>query len=116
MNYRHLLKALTMMLLPAFVHAQDWQPKTAALMTKYAKDVRPGNVLPEYPRPQLERQRWLNLNGIWQFQPATEGEKLPSGRLTGSILVPFPVESALSGVQEHHERCWYRRQFTIPKE
>ena len=116
MNYRPLLKALTMMLLPALVHAQNWQPKTAALMTPFAKDVRPDNVLPEYPRPQLQRQRWLNLNGLWQFQPAVKGEKLPGGSLSGSILVPFPVESALSGVQGHHARCWYRRQFTVPKD
>jgi hypothetical protein len=115
MNYFKLV--LTLMVLPAMlVHAQDWQPKTASLMTPYAKDVDPKNVLPEYPRPQMERQRWLNLNGVWQFQPATKDETRPSGPLSRTILVPFPVESALSGVQEHHDRLWYRRTFTIPKD
>jgi hypothetical protein len=112
----HLKLALTIMAFPLFIHAQDWQPKTAALMTPYAKDVDPGKVLSEYPRPQLRRERWLNLNGVWQFQPAVAGEARPSGDLSRKILVPFPVESALSGVQEHHERLWYRRLFSIPKD
>ena len=112
MNYLKL--ALTMLALPLLSPAQDWQPKQAALMTPFAKDVHPDKVLPEYPRPQLQRERWLSLNGIWQFQPATVGETRPTGDLSRKILVPFPVESALSGVMEHHERLWYRRLFTIP--
>jgi hypothetical protein len=83
-------------------------------MSKFAKDVNPANVLPEYPRPQLVRKDWLNLNGLWQFQPGAEGETLPAGKLSRTILVPFPVESALSGVMEHHDRLWYRRSFTVP--
>ncbi|MGF7080966.1 glycoside hydrolase family 2 protein [Mucilaginibacter sp. UYCu711] len=95
--------------------AQQWQPKQAALMSKFAKDVNPASVLPEYPRPQLVREKWLNLNGLWQYQPATDkNEPLPNGKLSGTILVPFPVESALSGVMEHHEAIWYRRKFIIP--
>jgi len=100
--------------LPSMLFAQQWQPKKAALMSKFAKDVNPNSVLPEYPRPQLTRIKWMNLNGLWQYQPATEGEAFPSGSLSSSILVPFPVEAALSGVMEHHERLWYRRTFTIP--
>ncbi len=56
----------------------------------------------------------MNLNGLWQYQPAAENEAMPNGNLSGKILVPFPVESALSGVMEHHDRLWYRRKFTIP--
>ena len=86
-------------------------------MTAFAKDVNPDNVLPEYPRPQMVRQKWMNLNGLWQYQPGTSAnEPLMPGKLSGNILVPFPVESALSGVKEHHERLWYRRRFTIPKD
>jgi hypothetical protein len=72
-------------------------------------------ILEEYPRPQMTRDKWLNLNGIWQFQP-TESftQALPAGDLSREILVPFPVESALSGVMEHHENVWYRRSFTLP--
>jgi len=95
--------------------AQDWVPKKAALMSKFAKDVDPKHVLAEYPRPQLVRTKWMNLNGLWQYQPATENEALPSGKLSSNILVPFPVESALSGVMEHHERLWYRKTVNLPQ-
>ncbi|UCS93375.1 hypothetical protein KZP23_22485 [Echinicola marina] len=99
-------------------NAQQWTPKQAPLMTKFAKDVDPENVLPEYPRPQMVRKEWKNLNGLWQFQPGTwEREPYPKGKLSRNILVPFAVESALSGVQETtHERLWYRREFTVPKD
>ena len=84
-------------------------------MTRWAKDVDPARPLPEYPRPQMVRADWLNLNGVWEYQPGAEGDTLPTGRkLSGEILVPFPVESALSGVMEHYDRLWYRRQFTVP--
>lgn len=85
-------------------------------MSRFAKDVDPQNPFPEYPRPQMTRTNWLNLNGIWQYQPGQEGDPVPSGPLSGKILVPFPVESALSGVMEHHDRIWYKRTFIVPKE
>ncbi len=85
--------------LPLALNAQEWQPKKAALMSKFSKDVNPEHVLSEYPRPQLVRSNWLNLNGLWQYQPASgKSEALPKGNLSSTILVPFPVESALSGV------------------
>lgn len=91
---------------------------TYQLKTRWAKDVRPGNALPEYPRPQLKRDEWQNLNGTWQFAGAEKGEKPPLGkgkRLDEKILVPYPVESELSGVERHEERMWYKRTFTVPK-
>ncbi len=92
-----------------------WAPKTAPLMTKWAKQVNPNHPWPDYPRPQFVRADWLNLNGIWQYQPGAEGDSVPTGKtLTSEICVPYPVESALSGVMEHHERLWYRRHFTVP--
>ena len=100
---------------PAILPAQQWEAKKAPLMSKFSKDVKADNVLPEYPRPQLTREKWLNLNGLWQFQPAaSKTETLPAGQLARNILVPFPVESALSGVMEHHESIWYRRKFNVP--
>lgn len=94
---------------------QNWTMKQAPLMTQWALQVDPKNPLPEYPRPQLERTNWMNLNGLWQFQPAVSGDMAPIGKnLSGSILVPYPVESALSGVMKHFERIWYRRTFTVP--
>ncbi|MBA4167470.1 MAG: glycoside hydrolase family 2 [Chitinophagaceae bacterium] len=116
MNTRKIVTAAFLFLITLSLQAQVWTPKKSALMTRYAGEVKPGNVLPEYPRPQMVRQEWLNLNGLWQFQPGTNsGEPRPKGALSGSILVPFPVESALSGVKEHHERIWYRRTFSVPK-
>ena len=98
-------------------HGNAWSPKKAPIMTPFAKDVDPAHTLPEYPRPQMERTEWLNLNGIWEYQPGMAGDETPTGKkLASEILVPFPVESALSGVMEHHDRLWYRRTFTVPKE
>jgi hypothetical protein len=95
--------------------AQEWRPAQAPLMTRWASQVDPSNPLPEYPRPQLVRKDWLNLNGIWQFEPGAKEDPLPTGKtLSGEILVPFPVESALSGVKQQHDRAWYRRAFTVP--
>ena len=86
-------------------------------MTRWAKDVTPENVHAEYPRPQLVRKEWKNLNGLWQFAPGDEVKDAPHGKdLSGQILVPFPMESALSGVGKHHDKSWYRRTFDVPKE
>lgn len=112
---KRLLSIAICLLVPSLLVAQQWQPKKAALMSKFAKDVNPNSVLPEYPRPQMVRTKWMNLNGLWQYQPGNVGESLPAGKLSSTILVPFPVESALSGVMEHHERLWYKRTFTVPK-
>ena len=95
--------------------AQAWEAKKAPIMTKWAKEVSPTNALPEYPRPQMVRENWLNLNGVWEYQSGKDGDPVPFGqKLNSEILVPFPVESALSGVMEHHERIWYRRNFNVP--
>ncbi|MEU0407569.1 PA14 domain-containing protein [Streptomyces griseorubiginosus] len=88
---------------------------THELRTKWADQVGPGNALPEYPRPQLTRQEWRNLNGSWQFAAAEPGQAPPVGRnLAERILVPYPVESQLSGLERHEDRMWYRRTFTVP--
>src|SRR5437868_6726661 len=95
----------------------DWKKQAAPLMTRWAKDVTPENALPEYPRPQMVRKDWMNLNGVWEFAPAAVGENVISGQsLKGKILVPYPMESALSGVMKHFDRSFYRRTFEIPKE
>lgn len=94
-----------------------WQPRQAPLMTEWAQQVNPTNVLPEYPRPQMVRSNWMNLNGVWQFQSGATNDFVPAGQnLAGVILVPFPMESALSGVMQYSPFSWYRRQFTVPAE
>ncbi|MFC9913149.1 PA14 domain-containing protein [Streptomyces sp. NPDC127197] len=90
---------------------------THQLRTKWADDVTPDNAHREYPRPQLTRDSWRNLNGTWQFAAAGAGEQPPFGRnLDEEILVPYPVESQLSGVERHEDRMWYRRTFTVPSD
>ncbi|RIX50796.1 DUF1349 domain-containing protein [Paenibacillus nanensis] len=87
------------------------------IMTPWADDVDPANVLPEYPRPQLARDAWLNLNGEWEFQAARVGEALPAGQtLKEKILVPFAAEAKLSGINRVEDLMWYKREFTVPSE
>jgi hypothetical protein len=77
------------------------------LTTPWTAEVGPDNALPEYPRPQLVRERWSNLNGIWEYGTGKSG-------YDERILVPYPPESALSGIGRHDDRMWYRRVFEIP--
>jgi hypothetical protein len=90
------------------VRAEEWKPAEGPLKTRWAKDVSPSNALPEYPRPQMVRKDWLNLNGLWDI-------KLGDGT-ESKILVPFAIESALSGVMKHSDRMSYRRSFEVPKD
>lgn len=92
---------------------------THQLTTQWAKEVGPDNALPEYPRPQHKRDQWKNLNGTWQFAAAQEDEQPPVGadqKLDEEILVPYPVESALSGIERHEDRMWYKRTFSVPED
>ncbi len=97
--------------------AEGWKPAAAPLMTRWAKDVSPDKVHPEYPRPQMVRTNWLNLNGLWQLALGRpDRDALPAGKeLAQKILVPVPVESALSGVMKQADRLWYRRTFQVPE-
>ena len=100
------------------VEKGPWHPADGPLMTRWAADVNPTNALPEYPRPQLVRPDWLNLNGVWNYT-ITPLNVPDVTAYEGIILVPFPIESALSGVmQPLNERSilWYQRQFTVPRE
>jgi hypothetical protein len=74
------------------VNTNGWQMKQAPLMTQWAALVDTNTPLPEYPRPQLVRSNWLNLNGIWQFQPGATNDPVPVGEtLSNQILVPCPI-------------------------
>src|SRR5713101_494710 len=112
-----ILSALALILaLCPITRADGWQPAKGPLMTRWAKDVTPDKVHPEYPRPQMVRKDWLNLNGLWQLDLAGAGDPPVGKDLPEQILVPFPVESALSGVMKRAEKLWYRRTFAVPKE
>lgn len=87
-----------------------------ALSTPWTAEVNKEAPLPEYPRPQLRRDRWQNLNGLWRYA-ITAREASEPVAYDGSIVVPFAVESHLSGVQRKllpEERLWYQRVFTAP--
>ncbi|HEV7965716.1 MAG TPA: glycoside hydrolase family 2, partial [Actinoplanes sp.] len=95
--------------------APTWHAGVPPLATPWTGQVGPDNALPEYPRPQLTRDRWQNLNGVWEFAKADVGQAVPTGQSLGErVLVPYPIESALSGIQRHEDRMWYRRTFTVP--
>jgi hypothetical protein len=94
---------------------QVWKPANPVLMTRWGKTVTPENVLPEYPRPQMVRKEWRNLNGLWEFAIGRPEDPVPVGKvLSRQILVPFPMESALSGIRETADHIWYRRKFDVP--
>ncbi|HEV7226403.1 MAG TPA: glycoside hydrolase family 2 TIM barrel-domain containing protein [Pirellulales bacterium] len=97
------------------VGEQPWKPAAGPLATRWAKDVAPESVWPEYPRPQLVRDGWQNLNGLWQYAISPRDAERPP-KFEGEILVPFPIESSLSGVMKRvtpGEQMWYRRAFQI---
>jgi len=107
--------ALTLLCLPA-LFAADWKPAESPLTTPWTASVNPAHALPEYPRPQMVRKDWINLNGLWDFCILPR-EAPAAAKYEGRILVPFPVESALSGVKRPltpQQRLWYRRVFTAP--
>ena len=90
-------------------------PKTPPLTTPWTSQVSLTNPLPEYPRPQLTRPDWQSLNGQWQFAAASSLTTPPVGQnLAETILVPYPTESAISGIMRHLNNMWYRRTFTVP--
>jgi hypothetical protein len=91
-----------------------WKPVEGKLMTRWAKDVSADAPLPEYPRPQWVRSEWKNLNGLWEFDHAQPRQAPPFGRtLSKRILVPFAVESGLSGLAEKASEVWYRRTVVL---
>lgn len=106
-----LMLSVTVAALPAA--AQSQSPR---LRTRWAADVTPDRALPEYPRPQMVRAQWQNLNGLWDYVVLDAAAGRPD-TYAGRILVPFPIESQLSGVTRpvtDKQRLWYRRTFRAP--
>ena len=92
-----------------------YEPVQGHIMTRWAKKVSPRNAHKEYPRPQMVRKDFQNLNGLWEYAIRPKDERHPQ-EYDGKILVPFAVESALSGVGKpvgKENRLWYRRTFEI---
>lgn len=95
----------------------EWKPAPGPLMTRWGKKLDPKNVLAEYPRPQLVRSEWVNLNGLWDYAITPKDAATPA-KWDGEILVPFCPESSLSGVGKQvgaSKVLWYKRSFAKPK-
>ena len=118
MKFFRLLAALYAAAFAIAANAQEWKPVGNHIMTEWGENLDPMHVHQEYPRPQMIRDQWQNLNGLWNYaitEASAEGFDLSHGQ----ILVPFAIESALSGVGRHvtdKEALWYEREFTIPSE
>lgn len=103
-------------LLSTLAAAQTWKPAPVTLTTTWGAKVTPDNAWREYPRPQFVRERWLNLNGLWSYAITPKTAPAPS-KFDGQMLVPYPVESSLSGVGkvlQPDQRLWQKRQFNVP--
>ena len=99
-------------------NSSSWHPLPGRLMTRWAANVNPTNAHPEYPRPQLVRPDWLNLNGLWSYA-VTPLKAVGVTNFDGQILVPFPIESSLSGVMrrlDENSMLWYQRRFQVPSD
>ena len=102
---------------PLFAQDADWQPAGEKIRTEWSGQVDPAKPLPEYPRPQLVRDTWQNLNGLWDYAIVAKADEQPTD-FQGKILVPFAVESSLSGVADsvgQDKNLWYRTSFTLPR-
>ena len=96
--------------------AQNWAPVGENIKSPWAEEINPAAPLPEYPRPQMVRADWINLNGLWNY--AITEASAETFTSEGQILVPFAVESSLSGVGRKMTKdnaLWYERTFTLPK-
>ena len=94
-----------------------WQIVPGHITTQWATDVNPASALPDYPRPQMQRNEWQNLNGLWQYAilPVSNNAAIPA-IFQGNILVPYAAESALSGVGKtvgKDSLLWYQRNITV---
>ncbi|OMP75143.1 glycoside hydrolase family 2 protein [[Flexibacter] sp. ATCC 35208] len=98
-------------------NAQDtWKIQPVNIQTRWAKEVSPTNALKEYPRPQMVRDQWENLNGLWNYAITDKNANVPAS-WDGKILVPYPLESALSGVKkalQPDQFLWYKRSIAKP--
>jgi beta-galactosidase/beta-glucuronidase len=109
--------AVFFIVVPAFSQQGGWQPVEDKILSKWAMDINPSAPLPEYPRPQMTRENWFNLNGLWQYAIVDKGTVQPSS-FQGEILVPYAIESALSGVGKtvgKDKELWYQREFEVDR-
>ncbi|WP_234570083.1 glycoside hydrolase family 2 protein [Rhodohalobacter sp. 614A] len=113
-----LLTACMFALTSSTLFAQNWEPAGDKIKTEWGENLDPENVWDAYPRPVMEREEWMNLNGLWDYAIRPANQSAPDN-FDGEILVPFAVESSLSGVMERlgkENELWYEREIEIPSD
>ena len=101
----------------SFAQKNTWKIVPGRITTPWADSVDPSSVLNEYPRPQLQRKDWINLNGLWQYSILSNSYSGIPANFQGNILVPFAIESSLSGVGKSVGKdsiLWYQRTIEVP--
>ncbi|HUQ67473.1 MAG TPA: glycoside hydrolase family 2 TIM barrel-domain containing protein [Flavitalea sp.] len=101
-----------------FSFSQQWHKVPGKISSPWSEKVDPDHPLPEYPRPQMERGSWVNLNGLWNYSVTVKDAQNASS-WNGKILVPFAIESSMSGVGRlvgKDSTLWYNRKFSLAKE
>lgn len=114
-KYSYIYGVLILLVYCTNSYAQ-WKPVGNRIVSDWATQIDINNVLSEYPRPLMERPEWMNLNGLWKYAILPSGKAMPQV-YDGDILVPFAVESALSGVGKElgeNNELWYQRRFSVP--
>ncbi len=112
---KSLIIAISCLILTQSVWGQ-WKMAEKSIVSRWAREVTPENAWQEYPRPQMERSDWMNLNGLWDYALQNRTKAEPKN-YDGKILVPFCVESSLSGVGREvlpEHKIWYKRSFKVP--
>jgi hypothetical protein len=111
-----ILSAILLLLINKIGFTQEsWKIKDPPITTPWTELVTPDNALPQYPRPQLVRSNWVNLNGLWDYV-ITDSTYFRPDNFDGKILVPYPIESSLSGVKRAllpDQKLWYQRKLDI---
>lgn len=116
LKFRILAIALIFFTINTAFGQKNWQIRPVPLQTHWAKEVSPTNALAAYPRPQMTRANWTNLNGLWDYAITAKDAAAPAA-YTGQLLVPYPIESALSGVKKAllpDQNLWYKRTLQKP--